>query len=122
MNPCHQGEAFMLLREFHGIASRVIPEYRDMAMQHVLDRRFDPYSPPKIEEGNLRMYQVPRYDVEPGSSGMKPPDFANILHVDTMGLYILLHGCPGRNFFSGVVIDHAFRVNRQSVFGYGLGS
>ena len=37
------------------------------------------------------MYQVPRYDVEPGSLGMKPPDFTNVLHVDTMGLYILLH-------------------------------
>jgi len=59
--------------------------------------------------------------VEPGSSGMKMPDFANVLHIDTMGLYILLHGHPGRNFFSGMVIDHAFRVNRQFVFGYGLG-
>jgi hypothetical protein len=52
---------------------------------------------------------------------MKPPDFTNILHIDTMGLYILLHGHPGHNFFLGMVIDHAFRVNRRSIFGYGLG-
>jgi len=49
------------------------------------------------------------------------PEFVNILHIDIMGLYILLHGQPGHNFFSGVVMDHAFRVNRRSVFGYGLG-
>ena len=67
------------------------------------------------------MYQVPRYVIEPGSSRMKIPDFANVLHVDTIGLYILLHGHPGCNFFSGTVINHAFRVNRRSVFGYGLG-
>ena len=59
MNPCHWGEVFMLLQEFHGIASRIIPEYHNTAMQHVLDRRFNPYSSPKIEEGNLQMYQVP---------------------------------------------------------------
>ena len=52
---------------------------------------------------------------------MRMPDLNNILHVDVMGLYILLHRRPGRNFFTGVVIDHAFRVNRRSVFGYGLG-
>jgi hypothetical protein len=52
---------------------------------------------------------------------MKMPEFTNVLHIDMMGLHILLHGHPGRNFFSGVVIDHAFRVNRWSIFGYGLG-
>ena len=67
------------------------------------------------------MYQVPCYAIEPGSSRMKIPDFANVLHIDTMGLYILLHRHPGRNFFSGTVIDHAFRVNRRSIFRYGLG-
>jgi len=111
----------MLLCEFQGIASYVIPEYRDAAMQHILDRKFDPSKPPNIENRYLQMYRVPRYTIEPGSSGMKMPDFANVLHVDTMGLYILLHGRPGRNFFSGMVIDHAFRVNQRSVFGYGLG-
>ena len=67
------------------------------------------------------MYQIPCYDMEPGSSGMKPPDFAKILHIDTMGLYILLHGRPICNFFLDVVIDHMFRVNHRSVFMYGLG-
>jgi len=111
VGPRHRGEAFLLLREFHGIASRVIPEYRDAAMQHVLDRRFDPLSPPRIEEGNLRTYRISRYDGEPGSSGMKPPDLVDALHVNVTGLYILLHGRPGRNFFSGVIDHHAFRVN-----------
>jgi hypothetical protein len=121
VNPHHQGEAFMLLREFHGIASRVVPEYRDTAMQHIMGGKFNPCKPPKIDTKYLQMYRVIWYTGEPGISGMKMPDLANILHVDIMGLYILLHGWPGRNFFSGVVIDHAFRVNRRSIFGYGLG-
>ena len=116
-----RGEAFMLLCEFQGIALYVIPMYRDTAMQHILDRKFDPSKLPNIEKRYLQMYRIPRYTIEPGSAGMKMPDFANVLHVDTMGLYILLHGRPGRNFFSGVVLDHAFRVNQRSVFGYGLG-
>jgi len=41
-NARHRGEAFMLLREFHGIASCVIPEYRDTAMQHIMEGKFDP--------------------------------------------------------------------------------
>ena len=121
VQPRQRGEAFMLLREFHAIASRVIPEYRDTAMQQILEGKFDPRKPPQIDMKYLQMYRLSRYTGEPGSSGMKMPDFANVLNVDTMGLYILLHGRPGRNFFSGVVIDHAFRVNRRSVFGYGLG-
>ena len=32
VHPYQRGEAFMLLREFHGIATRVIPEYCDTAM------------------------------------------------------------------------------------------
>jgi len=119
--PYQRGEAFMLLREFHGIASRVVPEYRDTAMQHILEGKFDPLKPPKIEARCLQIYRIPRFSGEAGNSGMKMPEAANALHVDTMGLYILLHGRPGRNFFSGVVIDHAFRVNRRSIFGYGLG-
>jgi len=121
VGPRHQGEAFLLLQEFHGIASHIILEYRDAVMQHVLDRRFNPLSPPRIKEGNLRIYHISHYDGEPGSLGMKPPDLVDTLHVNITGLYILLHGWPGHNFFSGVVIDHAFRVNRRSVFGYGLG-
>lgn len=120
VRPAQRGEAFMLLREFREVASRVIPEYRDRAMQQVLDRTsFDPNSPPKIDLTHTQMYRVPRFGVE--TSRMRMPDATNVLHVDVMGLYILLHGRPGRNFFSGVVIDHAFRVNRRSVFGYGLG-
>jgi hypothetical protein len=121
VNPRHRGEAFMLLREFHRIASRVVPEYRDTAMQHIMGGKFNPQKPPKIDTKYLQMYWVIRYTGEQGNSGMKMPDVANVLHVDIMGLYILLHGRPGRNFFSGVVIDHAFRVNRRSVFRYGLG-
>jgi hypothetical protein len=80
-------------------------------MRHVLEGKFDPSKPPKIETRYLQMYQVPQFTGDAGSPGMKMPEFTNVLHVDTMGLYILLHGGPGRNFFSGVVIDHAFRVN-----------
>ena len=116
-----QGEAFMILCEFHRIASYVIPEYCDTAMHYILDRKFNPSKPPNIENRYLQMYLIPQYTIEPGSLGMKMPDFTNVLHVDTMGLYILLHRHPGRNFFSGVVINHAFRVNRWSIFGYGLG-
>ena len=119
--PYQQGEAFMLLREFHGIASWVVPKYRDTAMQHILEGKFNPLKPPKVDTRYLQLYRIPRFTGEVGHSGMKMPEAVNVLHVDTMGLYILLHGRPGRNFFSGVVIDHAFRVNRRSVFGYGLG-
>ena len=120
-NARHRGEAFMILREFHGISSRVIPEYCDTAMQYIMEGKFDPGKPPKIDIKYLQMYRIERYTGEVGGSGMRMPDLNNALHIDVMGLYILLHGRPGRNFFTGVVIDHAFRVNRRSVFGYGLG-
>jgi len=120
-NARHRGEAFMLLQEFHGIASHVIPEYHDTAMQHIMEGKFDPCKPPKIDTKYLQMDCIERYTGETGGSGMRMPDLNHVLHVDVMGLYILLNGRPGHNFFTGVVIDHAFRVNRWSVFGYGLG-
>ena len=44
-----QEEAFMLLCEFHAVSSHVIPEYRNTAMQHILDKKFDPRKQPNIE-------------------------------------------------------------------------
>ena len=37
-----------------------------------------------------------------------------------MARYAILYGRPGPNYFTGVVIDYAYRVNRRSIFGYGL--
>jgi hypothetical protein len=71
-------------------------------MQHVLEGKFNPSKLPKIKTRYLQMYQVPQFTGDAGSLGMKMPEFANVLHIDTMGLYILLQGCPGHNFFSGV--------------------
>jgi len=85
----------MLLCEAHMVASHVIPEYCDTAMQHILDKRFDPRKQPNIDGWYLQMYmdKVPQYMVEPGSSGMKMPNFANVLHVDTIRLYACLQLC-----------------------------
>ena len=111
----------MLLREFRDIASCVVPQYRDRAMQHILDRAFDPNNPPKVPLAYLQRYRLPSLEPFHGNAGMKQLTAPNVINVDEMGLYVLLHGRPGRNFFSGVVINHAFHVNRRSVFGYGLG-
>jgi len=54
--PYQRGEVFMILQEFYGIASRVIPEYRDTAMQHILERNFDPSKPPNIDTRFLQIY------------------------------------------------------------------
>ena len=98
-----QAEAFMLLCEFHVVASHVIPKYCDTAMQHILDKKFDPCKQPNVKGRYLQMYKVPRYMVEPGSSGMKMPDFADVLHVDSDG-----HGCPAGGF--GLARTHTHRI------------
>jgi len=55
----------------------------------------------------------------------KPPGLPNlgadsVLNIDEMARYVALYGRPGPNFYTGVVVDYAYRVNRRSVFGYGL--
>jgi len=53
------GEPFMLLCEFRMVVSHVIPEYCDTAMQHILDKKFDPRKQPNVDGRYLQMYKVP---------------------------------------------------------------
>jgi len=110
----------MLLREFCTIASRVVPQYRNRAMQHILDRSFNPNNP-RVPLAYLQRYRLPSIEPFQGNAGIKQLAAPNVVNIDEMGLYVLLHGRPGRNFFSGIVINYGFHVNCRSVFGYGLG-
>jgi hypothetical protein len=110
--------AYIFLREMHYIARGVIESIRDHAMEFIMTPGvYDPnYMPNFTTTADL----LPR-SLDPG----KPPGVPNLgsdhaLNIDEMARYIVLYGRPGPNFHTGVVIDYAYRVNRRSVFGYGL--
>ncbi len=114
-----RAEAFMLLRELHRIASRVIPAYRDSSMNYILTgARFNPnrtglprnsINPsPLVEE---------RYIPRP----VPPTALASSMVIDDAAFSALLHNHPGSlNSTVGVAFDYAMRVERRSVFGYSL--
>jgi len=56
-----------------------------------------------------------------GRPSIQAPPLAESLNIDTYGLYILLHGQPGStSAVSRVLMDFAYCVNCQTVFGLAL--
>jgi hypothetical protein len=110
--------SYIFLREFFFIARSVTPSLRDQAMIHIMTPGiYDPnYTPERISPADL----LPRFP-DPGKpTGITNPGPERALNIDEMARYAILYGRPGPNFFTGVVMDYAFRVNRRSIFGYGL--
>ncbi len=123
---CECAEAFLLLLELYQVAQRVIPEYRDRAMEAILaPGAFNPNQPPQgAEEFLTRLYitRNPRLLSEHQGMSTQLPPPSEALSIDRYGLHLLLHGRPGSvNPVAGIVIDYAFRVHRRSVLGYMLG-
>ena len=120
-----RAEAYLLLRELYQVAQRVIPEYRDRAMEEILAPGvFNPNQPPQGAEEfmlNPCITRDPQLTAEHrGMSAQLPPP-SEALNIDAYGLHLLLHGRPGGvNPVAGIVIDYALRVHRRSVFGYVL--
>jgi hypothetical protein len=62
----------------------------------------------------------PRHNTH--SAGLPQPDPQHQLDIDCWAQYALLHGCVGSdNFFVGIAMDRAFRIDCCSVFGYCVG-
>jgi len=120
-----RAEAYLLLRELYQVAQRVIPEYRDRAMEKILAPGvFDPSLPPQgVEEFMLNpcITRDPQLTAEHRGMNAQLPPPSEALNIDAYGLHLLLHGRPGSvNPVAGIVIDYALRVHRWSVFGYVL--
>jgi hypothetical protein len=110
--------AYIFLREFYIISRGIVPDLRDSAMTQITTPGvFDPnYMPSHVSAASL----LPRMP-DPG----KPVGLTNIgpeqaLCIDEMARYTIIYGRPGTNPYTGVVMDYAYRVNRRSMFGYGL--
>ena len=110
--------AYVFLRELYFIAMGVHPDQRDHAMSYILmPGIFDPnYMPSEVSPATL-LPRMPDPGKPPGITNVSPE---NALNIDEMARYAILYGRPGQNFFTGVVMDYAYRFNRRSIFGYGL--
>jgi hypothetical protein len=59
---------------------------------------------------------------EAPSKPTNAPPLEEVMSLDTMGWYMLRYNRPGStNHAAGIAMDFAFRVGRQSLFGYALG-
>ncbi len=135
--PGLQVEAFILLMELYTIAGRTVPEARDRAMQHILDCGFstgndnpvhdiDAESEPwlkirqPIQQDNRQVFTICQSSATRGA-GIPQPAPHDMLHIDHLGQWMILHARPGMpNFINGAVINFQFAIHRRSVFGYGL--
>jgi hypothetical protein len=110
--------AYIFLRELYFIARSVILEYWDHAMAHIMTPGiFDPnFMPPRVSAADL-LPRMPDLGRPTGINNLGPE---MALNIDEMARYAILYGRPGVNYSTGVVMDYAFRVSRQSIFGYGL--
>ena len=110
--------AYIFLRELYFIARSVIPEYWDHAMQHLMTPGiFDPnFIPTRVAAADL-LPRMPDLGRPTGINNLGPE---MALNIDEMARYAILYGRPGVNYSTGVVMDYAYRVNRRSIFGYGL--
>jgi len=100
------------------IVRGVTENIRDHTMRFIMDPGV--YDPNFMPNFTTTTDLLPRM-ADPG----KPPGLPNLgadsaLNIDEMARYVALYGRPGPNFYTGVVVDYAHRVNRRSVFGYGL--
>ncbi|GLB42646.1 hypothetical protein LshimejAT787_1200950 [Lyophyllum shimeji] len=123
-------EAFIIVSAFRVLVDRLDPVIRDRAMNTIasitdLLARNPPYSG--------RGYQLPLYRpiTRPagalGSSrrtrgaGLRPLEGRDLFDQERTAQYILHHGRPGtHNVFTGVLVDHAFRVSWDYVWGFTL--
>jgi len=115
-----RAEAFLLLRELHRVASRVIAEYRDNTMNRLLsDTRFNPEVRPRLDDYLLDFPPLVRGDDIPRPG--PPLPLAQSMAIDEAAFHTLLHNHPGSlNSTTGIAFDYAMRVGRRSMFGYAL--
>jgi hypothetical protein len=110
--------SFVFLREFYLITRGVSSDLRDDAMNHIMiPEVYDPnFLPSHVSPAEL----YPRM-ADPGKpTGINNPGPESALNIDELARYAITYGRPGPNFFTGVVMDYAYRVHRRSIFGYGL--
>ena len=119
-------EAFLLLRELYDISRRVLPAYRDRAMERIVrPGEFEPDITRYFGNGAVEPLRPtisrPNALGPMGRASLQAPSLSESFNLDAYGLYILLHGRPGSsNAIAGVLIDYAYRVNRRTVFGLAL--
>ena len=116
--PHRTNTRLLLLKELYMIATCVVPHLRDSAMTHIT-------SPRDLRSQLYPMLSHPFRALPHFGRPRKTLGLVNVgphraLHIDEMARYAILYGRPGPNFFVGVVMDHAFRVQRRSIFGFGL--
>src|SRR5882757_273160 len=110
--------AYVFLREFFFISIGTTPSLRDGAMDFITTPGvFDPKYRPECMSPTDLWPRMPSPGKPPGITNLGPE---HALNLDEMARYAILYGRHGPNFFTGIVMDYAYRVNRRSVFGYGL--
>lgn len=131
IDPRIRTEAYGLLIEFRTVTERMHPRMWDRTMSAFMISGFDQSYQPDVEPGVWDHDPIQR-DLSraivgnPANAsrgvGMSTPALHELMNMDTMGRYVLLHGRPGSpNPYLGVVMDHMYRIHRRSLFGYGLG-
>jgi hypothetical protein len=130
MDPIARSEAYTLLHEFGIAISRIHPDLWDRTMRAFAASGFDrSYQPdvdpsvldtPEIERDWTGVY-VGRLNNPTRGAGTKAPTQEQLMDQNVTGLWAILHGRPGSaNHLLGIVMDYAARINRRSLFGYGL--
>ena len=110
---------------------RVLPACRDRAMTHLLlPEVFNPSKNPKVSPHAWIKTTFPvdqshghigRATRATKGAGIPPPTSEQMLQVDALAQYLILHGRPGgTSHIPGIIFDYMYRVDRRSVFGLGL--
>ena len=129
-------EAWLLLGEFHRVASRLYVTLRDRTMMTVLttnawtqSRRNHPPISEDHPEWNVAAMPINTEEVLMSNPtnrtrglGLPQPAEEQALDINVWAQYIAHHGRPGSdNVFAGIPIDYAYRVYLPAVFAYRLG-
>lgn len=132
-DPRSRFEAWMVLGEFHRVATRLYPPLRDRTMNTVIT--MIPHAwlqQPPISQ-NDPAWQVAMLPLDPAAftgrptnrtrgAGLPPLTEESALDINRWAQYIAHHGRPGSdNTFAGIPIDWALRVYLPAMFGYCLG-
>ncbi|EKM80869.1 hypothetical protein AGABI1DRAFT_90742 [Agaricus bisporus var. burnettii JB137-S8] len=122
-------EAFHLLNELRSIAERVHRRFWDRSMRWIMDRsQFDfdrEWSNLPSERQAILLPPRDFSDICDGTTGRKrpknPPQNDKMMNVDHLASHLVSQRNPGTsNYTHGIAIDHLLRVERTTVFAYGL--
>ena len=122
-------KVWTLLSEFYRISQVFVPEQRDHVMAWVVNE-WNYYcclqNPPAV---HFALMLVNSTAINPRNvnrlnqgAGIMHPQPKQDLDIDLWTQFLAHHGQPGlRNQFYGILMDHAFRVHRRSIWRYLLG-